>query len=171
MCDKLPFLDELCRFKIAHSMECQNCKKKSMTHDSVVEFALEAATSEQATLADCIGKAVEPYVVDEWVCESCKKKGGVRQQLVGTFPKCIMFHAPLANTTIDYSSILMMNKRKYALSSVTCFNGGHWWAYGRNMPPGSSWYQLNDTNVREHGPKQFPVSPQMRMLIYYRLDE
>jgi ubiquitin C-terminal hydrolase len=171
MCDKLPFLDELCRFKIAHSMECHNCNKKSMTHDSVVEFALEAATGNQATLADCIGKAVQPYTVDEWVCEDCKKKGGSRQQLIGTFPKCIMFHAPLANTTIDYSSILMINKRKYALSSVICFNGGHWWTYGRDMPPGSSWYQLNDTNIREHGPKQFPVSPQMRMLIYYRLDE
>ena len=171
MCDKLPFLDELCRFKIAHSMECSNCKKKTLKHDSVIEFSLDVVLGKNATLANCIGQTVQPYTVDEWVCEDCKKTGGVRQQLIGTFPKCIMFHAPLAHTAIDYSSILMMNKRKYALSSVVCFNGGHWWTYGRNMPPGSSWYNLNDTHVSEHGPKQFPVSPQMRMLIYYRLDE
>lgn len=171
ICDKLPFLDEMFRFKIAHSMECKSCKKQTITHESVIEFDLDAVAGKSATLAKCIGKTVEPYGVDEWTCEACKGTGAVRQQLIGTFPQCLMFHAPISNTSIEYSSILVMNKRKYALSSVVCFNGGHWWTYGRDMPPGTSWYNLNDTNIREHGPKQFPVSPQMRMLIYYRVEE
>jgi ubiquitin C-terminal hydrolase len=172
LCDKLPFLDELCRFRVAHSIECTACKKKSVVPDSVTEFVLDSTIGARtaATLAECIGKTVAAYTVDEWVCEACKHTGGQRQQLIGSFPKCMMFHAPL-NVPIEYSSILNMNKNKYALSSVVCFNGGHWWAYGRDMPPGSSWYNLNDTHVTDHGPKQFPISPQMRLLIYYRLDE
>ena len=42
LCDKLPFLDELCRFKMAHSMECNSCKKKNLNHDSVIEFSLDS---------------------------------------------------------------------------------------------------------------------------------
>jgi hypothetical protein len=83
----------------------------------------------------------------------------------------MMFHLPLPNTTVDYSSILILNGKKYGLLSVVCYNGAHWWTYGRNMPPGSSWFVLDDTHVVEHGPKQFPVSAAMRVLIYYRLDE
>lgn len=171
LCDKLPFLDELCRFKIAHSMVCKACNKKSIREDSVVEFSLDSVSGSHVPLATCISKTVEPYDIDEWECESCKAKGGTRQQLIGSFPKCILLHAPLSNSTIDYSSIMILNKHRYALSSVVCYNGAHWWTYGRNMPPGSSWYILDDTNIREHSPKQFPVSNTMRMLIYYRLDE
>jgi ubiquitin C-terminal hydrolase len=171
LCDKLPFLDELCRFKIAHSMVCKSCSKKSIREDSVIEFSFDSVSGLHVPLADCISKTVEPYDVDEWECESCKSKGGTRQQLIGTFPKCMLFHAPLSDSTIDYSSIMILNKKRYALSSVVCYNGAHWWTYARNMPPGSSWYSLDDTNIREHSPKQFPVSNTMRMLIYYRLDE
>lgn len=171
LCDKLPFLDELCRFKIAHSMECNSCKKKNLNHDSVIEFSLDAVEGRNIPLSKCIAKTVEPYQIDEWVCENCKSKGATRQQLIGAFPKYMMFHAPLANTTIDYSSILILNKRSYALSSVVCYNGSHWWMYGRDMPPGSSWHLIDDQRVVEHGPKQFPISSAMRMLIYYRLDE
>lgn len=171
LCDKLPFLDKICRFKIAHTNECIHCKKKSTTHDSVIEFSLDSAEGTRVPLSNCIAKTVEAYKIDEWKCESCNETGGMRQQLIGSFPNCMMFHAPLVGTTIDYSSILVLNKNKYALSSVVCFNGGHWWTYGRNMPPGSSWFVLDDTNIHEHGPKQFPVSSQMRILIYYRLNE
>lgn len=171
LCDKMPFLDKLSRFKIAHTIECIHCKKKTTTQDSVIEFSLDSAEGSRVPLSNCIAKTVEPYIVNEWKCESCNQTGGTRQQLIGSFPDCMMFHAPLVGTTIDYSSILVLNKKKYALSSVVCFNGGHWWTYGRNMPPGSSWYILDDMNVQEHGPKQFPISSQMRILIYYRLNE
>jgi ubiquitin C-terminal hydrolase len=171
LCDKLPFLDELCRFKIAHSMECRMCKKRNLNPDSIIEFSFDAIEGRHVSLSECIAKTVEPYEISEWECESCKSKGGMRQQLIGGFPKCMVFHAPLANTSIDYSSILVLNKHKYALCSVICYNGAHWWAFGRDMPPGSSWFLIDDTNIVEHGPRQFPVSTAMRMLIYYRLEE
>lgn len=171
LCDKLPFLDEICRFKVAHTMKCNTCNAKSTTHDSVIEFSLDSVDGKHVPLSTCIAKTVEPYDLEGWNCETCKNSGGTRQQLIGTFPKSIMFHAPLSDTTIDYSSILVLNKRKYALSSVVCFNGGHWWTYGRDMPPGSCWYILDDDRVQKHGFKQFPVSSNMRLLIYYRLDE
>jgi ubiquitin C-terminal hydrolase len=171
LCDKLPFLDKLCRFKIAHSIECSHCKNKTTTRDSVIEFSLDSVEGQNVPLTTCITKTVEPYNVDEWECEKCKKRGGIRQQLIGTFPDYMMFHMPLVNTTVDYSSILILNGNKYGLLSVVCYNGAHWWTYGRNMPPGSSWFVLDDTNVIEHGPKQFPVSSAMRVLIYYRLEE
>jgi ubiquitin C-terminal hydrolase len=171
LCDKLPFLDKLLRFKVAHSIECIKCKKKSVTEDSVIEFSLDSAEGHNIPLSDCIAKTVEPYIINEWVCEYCKTKGGNRQQLIGSFPQCMMFHAPLSNTTIQYPSILVLNKHKYALSSVVCYNGAHWWAYGRDMPPGTPWYAFDDERVREHSPKQFPVSTNMRIMIYYRLDE
>jgi ubiquitin C-terminal hydrolase len=171
LCDKLPFLDELFRFKIAHTIECVHCKKKTTTQDSVIEFSLDSVEGQHVPLSKCIAKTVEPYDIQEWKCDSCNKKGGVRQQLIGSFPTCMMFHAPLANTTIDYSSLLVLNGKKYALSSVVCYNGSHWWTFGRDMPPGSSWYVFDDLNVQEHGAKQFPVSNSMRMLIYCRVEE
>jgi len=171
LCDKLPFLDKLCRFKIAHTIECNNCTFKSSSRDSVIEFSLDSVEGQNVPLINCITKTVEPYAINEWECEKCKMRGGTRQQLIGSFPEYMMFHLPLINTTVDYSSILIMNGKKYGLLSVVCYNGAHWWTYGRNMPPGSSWFVLDDTNVIEHGPKQFPVSSAMRVLIYYRLDE
>jgi ubiquitin C-terminal hydrolase len=171
LCDKLPYLDKLCRFKIAHSMECTTCKKKTLTRDSVIDFSLDSVEGQHVPLSTCISKTVEPYPIQEWECETCKNKGGIRQQLIGSFPDYMMFHLPISQTTVDYSSILVLNGKKYALMSVICFNGGHWWTYARNMPPGSSWYMLDDTNVSDHGPKQFPISGSMRVLIYYRLEE
>lgn len=171
LCDKLPFLDKLCRFKIAHSMECVHCKVKTIHRDSVIEFSLDSVEGQHVPISTCIAKTVTPYNIDEWECEACKKKGGSRQQLIGSFPDYMMFHMPLVNVTVDYSSILILNGMKYGLLSVICYNGAHWWTYGRNMPPGSSWYILDDGNVVEHGPRQFPVSSAMRVLIYYRLEE
>lgn len=171
LCDKIPTLDKLCRFRIAHVMKCNKCDNKVTKEDSVIEFSLDSVSGNHIPLSECISKSVQPYEINEWKCEKCNCIGGTRQQLIGTFPKYMIFHAPLTNTSIDYSSILILNKNKYALSSVICFNGGHWWTYGRNMPPGESWYTLDDENVVEHGPKQFPISSQMRVLIYYRLDE
>jgi len=171
LCDKVPFLDKLCRFKIAHSMECVNCKAKTTTRDSVIEFTLDSTEGQNVPITSCISKTVEPYIVNEWECEKCKKRGGMRQQLIGSFPPYMMFHLPLVNTTVDYSSILILNGNKYALSSVVCYNGGHWWTYGRDMPPGSPWFLFDDTNVIEHGPRQFPVSSSMRVLIYYHLEK
>ena len=171
LCDKLPFLDKLCRFNVAHSIKCKNCEYKNLEEHTVLEFEIES-TSLNNSLTNCISEIVKPLELDEWKCEvpECKKLGCTKQQLIGSFPKIMVFHKDSISGSIEYPSVLSLNKKDYALVGVTCWNGGHWWSYGRNLPPGSSWYTLDDTRVSEHGPKQFPISSNMRLLIYYRLE-
>lgn len=169
LCDKLPFLDELCRFKTADSIMCNSCKVKELKEDSVIEFSL-TTNQRGVPLTNCILQTVTPYTIDDWKCDKCNERGCTKQQLIGTFPKVMVFHKVSVEGSIEYSSVLVLNKYKYALVGVSCFNGGHWWAYGRDMPPGSSWYTLDDQRLTEHGPKQFPISSTMRVLIYYRLE-
>jgi hypothetical protein len=172
LCDKLPFLDELCRFKTGESIQCKICKKKQVKEDSVCEYALSMVKSNDS-ISECITRSVQEYDNDEWKCsfnENCKGKGGTFQPLIGSFPKVMIFHVIPTNTAINYSSILILNKHEYALTSVICYNGSHWWTYGRDMPPGTDWYVLDDMRITKHGPKQFPVSSNMRILIYYRLE-
>lgn len=169
LCDKLKFLDELCRFKIADSITCKSCRNKEIKEDSVCEFSI-STDKRNTPLTTSIAQTVTAHEIDTWKCEKCNSLGCRKQQLIGTFPKVMVFHMIPTHGSIDYSSILVLNGKQYALIAVSCFNGGHWWGYGRNMPPGSSWYTLNDTQVGEHGPKQFPVAHNMRLLIYYRLD-
>lgn len=170
LCDKLPFLEEMCRFKIADCIQCKTCNQKELKEDSVTEYSL-ATDSRKMPIAKCIMNSVTPHVIDDWKCEKCSNKGCVKQQLIGTFPKIMVFHMVNPGfTSVDYSSILSLNKNQYALLGVCCFNGGHWWSYGRDMPPGSDWYTLNDRQVTKHGHKEFPLSEKMRILIYYRLD-
>ena len=169
ICDKVKFLDDLCRFKVADKIQCKNCPHSEVKEDSITEFSI-AADRKSIPIATCIINTVQPHEIAEWKCEKCTKQGCTKQQLIGSFPKVMMFHMIPTNGSVEYSSILILNKKQYVLISVSCFNGGHWWSYGRNMPPGSSWYTLNDVMVSEHGPKQFPLSNNMRLLIYYRLD-
>jgi ubiquitin C-terminal hydrolase len=169
LCDKLPFLDKLMRFKIADSIQCKNCGHKEVKEDSVIEFAI-ATDKQNVPLIDCIADVVKSTEIDEWKCDKCGKTGCRKQQLIGTFPRVMMFHLIPLNGSTQYTSILGINKRQYALASVACYNGAHWWAYGRNMPPGSPWYTLDDTRVQEHSSKQFPLSNRARLLIYYRLE-
>lgn len=169
LCDKLPFLDKLMRFKIADSITCSNCDAKEIKEDSVIEFPISSNETNRPMI-NCIAEAVSENIIEEWKCEKCNKTGCKKQQLIGSFPKVMMFHMIPTEGSVEYSSILALNKHQYALISVSCYNGMHWWGYGRNMPPGSSWYTLNDRQVQEHGPKQFPVSNKMRLLIYYRLE-
>jgi len=169
LCDKLPILNELMRFKIADSIQCKNCEYKEFKEDSVTEFAI-ATDKQKVPLVNCIAEVVKPNEISEWKCEKCQKKGCTKQQLIGTFPKVMMFHLIPLDGSTDYTSVLGINKRQYALLSVVCYNGAHWWTYGRNMPPGSAWYTLDDTNIQEHSPKQFPLSNRARLLIYYRLE-
>ena len=168
LCDKLPFLDKLCRFKIADSIQCNSCKKKELKEDLVTEFSL-SAYKHSSPISECITNTVAPHEITDWTCETCKEKGCMKQQLIGSFPDVMAFHMVSPNASVNYSSILMLNKIKYALISVCCYNGSHWWSYGRNNV-GESWYTLDDMRVEEHGPKAFPLSNRMRLLIYYRLN-
>jgi uncharacterized UBP type Zn finger protein len=163
LCDKLPYLDKLCRFSLGTSIECNSCKDKTLKHESVINFSLMEGGGKP--IAECIENSVKPVVIQEWKCEKCKGKGATLQQLIGSFPTYMIFHLTI-DSNIDYSSILILNKRKYALIGVVCFNGGHWWMYGRDGI-GKPWYILDDMRLVNHGPKQFPISNTTRMLIYY----
>jgi ubiquitin C-terminal hydrolase len=168
LCDKLPYLDKLCRFSMANAIECIACKDKHIRQESVINFSLMEGNKQP--ISTCILKTVEESVILDWTCETCKAKGGASRQMIGSFPQYMIFHTPL-DSSVQYSSILILNKRKYALSSVVCYNGAHWWTYGRDMPPGSAWFVFDDTNVMNHGPRQFPLSNTTRMLIYYCINE
>lgn len=169
LCDKLKFLDDLCRFKIANTIECSSCKDKQVKEDSVIEFTL-SSTGKFVPISECISSVVQPQTIDSWKCEKCSKLGCTTQQLIGTFPKAMVFHMVTPETSVNYSSVLVLNSKKFALSSVICYSGSHWWTRARDMPPGSPWYTLDDTNTINHGPDKFPVSNMMRILIYYRLE-
>lgn len=168
LCDKLPFLDKLCRFKVADSIQCKSCKKKELKEDMVTEFSL-SSSGPSSPISQCIMDAMTPHEISDWKCESCKDKGCTKQQLIGSFPQVMVFHMVTTQASVNYSSILILNKIQYALLAVCCYNGSHWWSYGRNNV-GQSWYTLDDTRVEEHGPKEFPLSNKMRLLIYYRLN-
>lgn len=169
LCDKLPFLDELCRFKIADTIQCNHCKDRQVKEDSIVEFSL-SSSGKFVPISECISQTVQPQIIDTWKCEKCSNLGCAKQQLIGTFPKVMLFHMVTPEQSVNYSSVLVLNSKKYALSSVICYSGSHWWTRARNMPPGSSWHTLDDTQVTNHGPDKFPVSNMMRILIYYRLE-
>ena len=168
LCDKLPFLDTLCRFKIADSIECKSCHQKQIKEDKVTEFSL-SSNGTRIPISECIMSTVTPHEIADWTCEKCKEKGCTKQQLIGSFPQVMVFHMVSTTSSVDYSSILVLNKLKYSLLSVCCYNGSHWWIYGRDKV-GSSWFTLDDGRVDEHGPKEFPLSGKMRLLIYYRLN-
>jgi ubiquitin C-terminal hydrolase len=169
LCDKLPFLDTLMRYKVADSIKCINCEATELKEDTVLEFEL-SSQDKNKPMSECIVESMKENVLEDWKCDKCSKNGCKKQQLIGTFPKVMVFHMTPTTGSIDYSSILALNQKQYALISVCCYDNIHWWAYGRNMPPGSSWFSLNDKHIQEHGPKQFPLSNKMRLLIYYRLD-
>ena len=169
MCDKLPFLDQLVRFKIADSIECKHCGKKDLKEDTVIEFSI-SSDKQNKSITECIAETVTEHIIEDWKCEKCNQLGCKKQQLIVSFPKVMVFHMIPTEGSVEYSSILKLNSKEYALISVSCYNNMHWWAYGRNMPPGSSWFTLNDQQVQEHGPKQFPLSNKMRLLIYYCID-
>jgi ubiquitin C-terminal hydrolase len=114
---------------------------------------------------------VTPVKIPDWTCEKCKQKGCTKQLLMSSFPQIFVFHATSLNTSVSYSTLLVLNGQKYALLAVVCFNGGHWWTYGREMPPGKNWIEYDDMNLRNHGPNHFPLSDHMRLLFYYRLKE
>lgn len=169
LCDKLPWLDKEFRFKTANQLTCKTCEAKTLKEDSVIELNLTVEKSHTPIL-EALEQFVKPYEIEGWDCEKCKEKRTcISQTLFGSFPKMLMIHRLMGNS-INYTSILVLNKRKYALCAVLCYNGAHWWAYARKMPPGQSWFELDDKRVRDVGPNQFPVAGSMRMLLYSLLE-
>jgi len=168
VCDKVPFLDKLFRFKVAHTITCNHCGTKEIRRDSMIEFPIVPSRSKQSA-SEAIANACRPDTIPDWKCEKCSEKGCTKQFLMGTFPQVLTFHVTSLDSTVTYSSVLTMNGMNYALFAVICFDGGHWWTYGRDLPPGKEWVCYNDMHVKSHGPQQFPLHDNMRLLMYYRL--
>jgi ubiquitin C-terminal hydrolase len=163
--DKLPWLDSLCRFKVADQIICKNCSYKSLKEDSKNEFCL-FPSEVMNTIIDCISNEVKEVELEDSKCEKCSKQY-YKQLLLVTFPKILILHVYTEpNKTASYSSMLMINQHKYSLISVLCYNGSHWWAYGRDEV-GSPWCTLDDSTVKVHNANEFPLSNTMRILIYY----
>jgi ubiquitin C-terminal hydrolase len=164
-CDKLPWLDEACRFKVADILVCDSCSDKVTKFDSLNE--INVTPSKHMTIHEAIQESCTPIDIPERTCEKCKKSGCKKQLVFGGFPKMLVFHRSTLSTHTDYSSILVLNGNKYALFAVLCWNGGHWWTYGRDLPVGGAWFRLDDELVQEITNKQFPVAGAMRMLLYF----
>lgn len=170
LCDRLPWLDKAFRFKVANQIICKSCGHRTIKEDSVIELDL-APSVRNMPILDALQEYVKPVEIEGRDCDGCKSKQTcTSQQLFGSFPKILMIHRNALGQTLNYSSILVLNKRKYALGTVICYNGAHWWAYSRQMPPGQPWYELDDGRVKEIGNTQFPVAGTMRILLYFLLE-
>jgi len=163
LCDKLPWLDKEFRFEFGDRIECTRCHDTQLKTTSTIDLNL-MPSQRGITLLDAITEYVRPHTIPDWKCEKCSGRGCIKQVLFGTFPKVLMIWSTVS---IDYSSMLVLNGKKYFLFSVVCFNGGHWWAYARKLPPGHAWYVLDDQNVREMDSRKFPVDSAMRVLLYF----
>jgi uncharacterized UBP type Zn finger protein len=73
MCDKLPFLDELVRFKVADSIECSHCKHKDIKEDTVVEFSI-SSDKQNKPLIECIAETVQENIIEDWKCDKCNER-------------------------------------------------------------------------------------------------
>ena len=169
LCDKVPMLDKLFRFKVENRLKCKHCDYTDGRRESMIEFPIVPSKPKES-VSEAIVSAAQPYEVPDWKCEKCGNKGCTKQFLLATFPQILTFHVTSLKSTVTYSSILTLNKIDYALFAVVCFDGGHWWTFGRDMPPGKSWVCYNDDHVASHGPQQFPMADTMRLLMYYRLN-
>lgn len=168
--DKVPFLDKLMRFKVVNVVKCDHCPYTDTRPDTMTEFSF-APSQKKQTVSDAIGEAVRPLAIPDWSCDKCKKKGCHKQLLLAEFPQVLMFHQTSIGTSASYTPMLVVNKIRYALMSVVCFTGGHWFTWGRNLPPGQPWYRLDDGHIQSHAGNFFPLADNMRLLLYYRLNE
>jgi ubiquitin C-terminal hydrolase len=168
--DKVPFLDKLMRFRVANVIKCNNCTHQETKPDTLTEFSI-APSQKKQTVSDAIAEAVKPLSIPDWKCDTCGKQGCTKQLLLAEFPQVLMFHQTSIGTSASYTPILVLNKIRYALMSVVCFTGGHWFTWGRNLPPGQPWYRLDDGHIQSHTANFFPLADNMRLLMYYRLNE
>jgi ubiquitin C-terminal hydrolase len=170
MCDKVPFLDKLTRFKVANVIQCEHCDYRDIRPDTLNEFSI-TPTGDKQTVSDAIAETVKVHRIPDWTCEKCKKKGCKKQLLLSEFPQVMMFHQTSIGTSASYTPVLVLNKIKYALFAIVCFTGGHWFTWGRNLPPGQDWYKFDDGHVQSYAPNFMPQDERMRLLMYYRINE
>jgi ubiquitin C-terminal hydrolase len=168
-CDKLPYLDKLCRFKAGQQIKCHHCEYKETRVETLIEFSI--TPQKKQTITEAVIQSVTPTVIADWTCEKCKQKGCNKQLLMSSVPQVFVFHITSLRSSVSYSPLLVINGFRYSLLAIVCFNGGHWWTYGREFPPGTNWVEYDDMNVRVHGSSSFPLSDNARLLFYYRINE
>jgi hypothetical protein len=147
-----------------------NARNIQMKSDTLTEFSISPSETKQ-TVSDAISEAVRPLAIPDWRCDHCTKLGCTKQLLLAEFPRVLMFHQTSLGSSTTYTPILVLNKIRYALMAVVCFTGGHWFTWGRTLPPGNPWHRLDDTHVQPHTSTFFPLADNMRLLLYYRLNE
>ena len=171
LCDKVPFLDKLLRFRVANVIKCSHCVYSETQKDTMIEFSIPP-TQRKQTVSDAIIEAVKPLEISDWTCEKCKERGCKKQLLLAEFPQVMMFHqTSVDRVTVEYTPVLLVNKIKYALFAVVCFTGGHWFTWGRNLPPGQPWSRFDDAHVQNYAANFMPQDDRMRLLMYYRINE
>ena len=168
--DKVPFLDELVRFRVVNVVRCKHCGHSEEKKDTMTELSVMPTEKEQA-ISNVIAESARPVEIEDWKCEKCNKLGCTKQCLVATFPQVLVVHKVNVENSVGYTPILMLNKQKYALISVVCYTGAHWFTYGRHLPPGKPWHLFDDNHVQSFSATYFPLASTMRLLIYYRLNE
>jgi ubiquitin C-terminal hydrolase len=163
LCDKLPFLDELCRYHIVEKIECK-CGFTQERKDSHIQF--ELYPTRNSVLTECISNVVKSEILDTWKCDQCSERGSASKHvLMKSFPKYFVFKL-IGSAKVQYSTILVINSNRYQLMSVTAFNGSHWWAYSKD----EQWAMYDDSRVRQLRSNEYPTSSTAKMLIYYRLN-
>lgn len=161
LCDKMLWLDELMRFKMANRLTCKTCSHSTLKEESTIEISLTPSV-ERIPILDALIEYVSPSEIEGWMCDKCaEKRTCIVQTLFGTFPKLLMIHG----TSIKYTPSLILNKKRYELFAVICFNGGHWWSYGRQD---TNWFKLDDTDVRHI--ERAPSVSTMRILLYFLIE-
>jgi ubiquitin C-terminal hydrolase len=163
LCDKLPFLDLLCRYTFVERLEC-SCGFQQERPDSHVQFQLYP--SKDTSLIQCISDVVKKETLDSWKCDKCSQRGSATKEIVmKSFPKILTFKI-VSDKKVTHSDILVINSHRYQLLGITSFNGGHWWAFAKDP----SWVLYDDTRVRELQSNEVPSSQNAKMLIYYRIN-
>lgn len=168
LCDKVPVLDKLMRFKVANVIRCQHCDYKDTHVDSMNEFSITPVTPKQS-LSSAIVDTFKVHTIDDWTCEKCQNKGCGTQLVVAELPQVMAIHQVSHQHSVAYTPILIINKNTYHLSSIVCFTGGHWLTWGRNLGTEKEWRRFDDKNVQSS--ELFPQDPRMRLLVYYRINE
>lgn len=171
LCDKMPYLDKLMRFHTANTVRCRACKHTEVRKESYIDFTLAPSNAGQS-VSQSVLDAVTPQIMEDWKCDKCGKTAGCQTQMAldGALPTLLTFRKT-TDHAVSYPSVLTMNKKRYNIFAVVCYDGGHWWTFGRDLPPGSTeWFEFNDKRVASFDPRHYPHSDNARLLMYYRAE-
>lgn len=161
MCDKLPFLDNLCSFETANVIKCSCGNQSIHKHKSNNLFIHTSGKLTDSILASTNPEKIDSYS-DCSICSATTKtvSGCVNRFIMCTFPDLLVINI-LPNTNVQFGSEITLNQNKYELISVICNSGGHWFGYYNH----GKWMLGDDTNVTETGVN---IRSHVRVLFYIK---